>query len=173
MKKILIIIGLLSSVAVFSQVAIGKDEVSSASVSLDFGEEPRGLLLPWVDDVEAMNNPVNGTIIYDLSDHKVKVRYDNDVWEDLSIISGDADDSIQNGKSDVATAKVSLGTPAQDSPDGILVLEETDKAMVLPKVIKPHLNIENPSPGMMVYDPEENLFCIYNGTVWTFWKANN
>ncbi|WP_435524785.1 hypothetical protein [Chryseobacterium indoltheticum] len=31
-------------------------------------------------------------------------------------------------------------------------MEDTDKAMILPKVASPHLNIINPAPGMMVYD---------------------
>ena len=37
-----------------------------------------------------------------------------------------------------------------------MVLADTNKAMVLPKVASPHLNIVNPAPGMMVYDTTKN-----------------
>ncbi|WP_262907374.1 hypothetical protein [Chryseobacterium sp. LC2016-27] len=42
--------------------------------------------------------------------------------------------------------------------------------MILPKVASPHLNIINPSAGMMVYDTVKKQLAIYNGTVWSFWK---
>ena len=53
---------------------------------------------------------------------------------------------------------------------GILVLADTDKAMVLPKVASPHLNIVNPAAGMMVYDTTSKQLAVFNGTVWSFWK---
>jgi len=152
----------------FSQVAIGKNAVSSDAVSLDFGNENRGLLLPWVDNTAAVN-AVDGTMIYDTSDHKVKVKYAAG-WVDLSVDNtGAADTTIQDGKSDLADAKVSIGTPTA-SPDGILVLEDDNKAMVLPKVSSVN-DIVSPSPGMMVFVTSGNLLAVFNGTVWTFWQA--
>ena len=62
------------------------------------------------------------------------------------------------------------GDPATDTTPGILVLADTNKAMVLPKVASPHLNIVNPSPGMMVYDTTSKQLAVFNGTVWSFWK---
>ena len=52
----------------------------------------------------------------------------------------------------------------------ILVLEDANKAMVLPTVPNPHVNIVNPEPGMMVYDTTAKQLAVFNGTVWSFWK---
>ena len=54
--------------------------------------------------------------------------------------------------------------------EGILVLENTNQAMVLPKVASPHLNILNPTPGLMVFDTASGQLAVFNGSVWTFWK---
>ena len=68
-------------------------------------------------------------------------------------------------------AKVSIGTPTTAAPAaGILVLEDQTKAMVLPRVASPHLNIIDPAPGMMVYDTTAKQLAVFNGTVWSFWK---
>ncbi|WP_279195775.1 hypothetical protein [Chryseobacterium indoltheticum] len=63
---------------------------------------------------------------------------------------------------------VRIGTPT--ATPGILVLEDTNKAMILPRVASPHLNIINPAPGMMVYDTTAKQLAVFNGTVWSFWK---
>ncbi|WP_426480116.1 hypothetical protein [Chryseobacterium sp. R2ACT005] len=47
---------------------------------------------------------------------------------------------------------------------------DVNKAMILPKIASPHLNIVNPAAGMMVYDTTKKQLAIYNGTVWSFWK---
>lgn len=62
------------------------------------------------------------------------------------------------------------GNPTTDTTNGFFVLADTNKAMVLPKVADPHLNIINPEPGTMVYDTTSKLLAVYNGSVWTFWK---
>ena len=75
---------------------------------------------------------------------------------------------LQNPFSEESSAKTSIGTPTATAE--ILVLEDNNKAMVLPKIVSPHLNIVNLSPGMIVYDPEEYLLCVFNGSEWTYWK---
>jgi hypothetical protein len=60
-----------------------------------------------------------------------------------------------------------VGTPS--SVSGILVLEDANKAMILPKVASPHLNIISPAAGMMVYDTQKKQLAVFNGTVWSFW----
>lgn len=79
-----------------------------------------------------------------------------------------AQNLLEEGKD----AKVSIGKVVTNIPS-VLVLEDTDKAMVLSKVVDPSKNIPNPSPGMMVYDPEKKLLCIFNGGEWAYWKASN
>ena len=82
--------------------------------------------------------------------------------------TGVVDTSLQNTITEQTEAKVSIGTPT--AVPGILVLEDADKAMVLPLVDK-YSSVINPSPGMMVYDVSNDMICLYNGTVWSFWKG--
>ena len=176
MKNIIISMFTLFTTCAFAQVAIGKASVSSPSVSLEFGTGNKGILLPWVTGVSTVTGAVNGTLVYNTTDKKVYVKYASG-WKDLSVdATGTTVDPItnvdgltlQNSLDDLDTAKVSIGTPT--STPGILVLEDTNKAMVLPQVASPHLTIINPAPGMMVYDTVKNQLAVFNGKVWSFWK---
>ncbi|ROI06892.1 hypothetical protein EGI16_03030 [Chryseobacterium sp. G0240] len=175
MKSLLLSFSLVST-CVFSQVAIGKTAVTNNSVSLEFGNANKGMILPWVTFVGSVSGAVNGTLVYDLTDHKVKVKYASN-WKDLSIdTTGTTVDpvtningvNIQTSAPEQSTAKTSIGTPT--ATPGILVLEASNRAMILPKVPNPHLNIVNPSPGMIVYDTNLKLFAVFNGKVWSFWN---
>lgn len=130
----------------------------------------------------------NGTFIFDLSDSNVKYRKDG-AWVNLTnvtypvdvkrpdnstltIVSNNTvDSSIQDNKRENTTAKVAIGTNSgSDTTSGILVLTDTNRGMVLPKVASPHLNIINPTPGTMVFDTVKQQLAVFNGTVWSFWK---
>lgn len=216
MNKIYLIISIFLISNLSAQVAIGKSELSkladnvtsNPSVSLEFydsADNAKGLVLPWVSTVA--NNPVvydattgqgysgmqgdivNGTIIFDLSDKKIKYRKPGQ-WFDLTgeptfpltvknnsnvdvtfATFNTIDSALQDNIQEQSTAKVAIGTDASnDETVGILVLTDKDKAMVLPKVASPHLAIQNPAPGMMVYDTVKKQLAVYNGTVWSFWK---
>ncbi len=161
----------------FSQVAIGKASVSNASVSLEFGNDNKGMILPWVTNGSSVTGAVNGTIVYDISDHKVKYLKSGS-WSDLNgetelnpETMGAADTTLQDSKVESSNTKVIIGgNAATDTTPGILVLTDTNKAMILPKVANPHLNIINPAPGMLAYDTNLHMLAIFNGTVWSFWK---
>ena len=174
MKNIVATLTLFFATALSAQVAIGKATVSSPAVSLEFydnADNTRGIILPWVTSTAAVTGAVNGTIVYNTADRKVYVKYASG-WRDLSVdTTGTVTTTLQDALSDLDTAKVLIGgDPATDTTPGILVLADTNKAMVLPKVASPHLNIVNPSPGMMVYDTTKKQLAVYNGTVWSFWK---
>lgn len=167
---------LLGTILISAQVAIGKSSVSNSSVSLEFGSGNKGIVLPWVTNTGIVAGQLNGTLAYDLSDHKIKVKYASG-WKDLSIdTSGTTLDPltsvdgvlIQNSQTENTSAEVTIGTPTANT--GILILEDTDKAMILPKVASPHLNIINPAPGMMVYDTTAKQLAVFNGAVWSFWR---
>jgi len=165
---------LLNFILIFNmfnaQVAIGKITLESASSSLEFGSENRGLVLPWATSAASVADVVNGTLIFDINDKKTKV-YSGNAWKDLTIaINGAAETSLQDGLAEQTNAKVAIG--ALSSTPGILVLEDSNKAMILPKVASPHLNIVAPTPGMIVYDTVKKMLLVFNGTVWTFWKAS-
>ena len=174
MKNIVATLSLLFATALSAQVAIGKATVSSPAVSLEFydnADNTRGIILPWVTSTAAVTGAVNGTIVYNTADRKVYVKYASG-WRDLSVdTTGTVTTTLQDALSDLDTAKVLIGgDPATDTTPGILVLADTNKAMVLPKVASPHLNIVNPSPGMIVYDTTKKQLAVFNGTVWSFWK---
>lgn len=182
LKKYIALSAILISLNGFAQVYVGgKISSTSTAVSLEFENGNRGIIVPWVDDAATVDNTANTilgtpsgagavtrTIIYDTADRSMKVKT-NTGWKDLSVDeTGVVDTSLQSGLSDRPNAKTSVGTPG--NTPGILVLEATDKAMVLPKVASPHENIVHPAPGMMVYDTTTKQLAVFNGTVWTFWK---
>lgn len=172
MRNIISFFALLSILCVKSQIAIGKSSVSNSSVSLEFAEtENRGLVLPYITDKSGITTL--GALIFDITDNKVKYLKDNSTWFDLSVnTAGTANIGIQgNDKVEKLEAQTAIGTNASNNTtQGILVLTDSDKAMVLPKVASPHLNIINPSTGMIVYDTTKRQLAVYNGTVWSFWK---
>ena len=53
---------------------------------------------------------------------------------------------------------------------GILVLESTDKAMVLPRVNDVVNDIISPYPGLMCYDITSKTIAFFDGKVWNYWK---
>ena len=174
MKNIFLTLTLFFATALSAQVAIGKTSISSPAVSLEFyddADNTRGIILPWVTSTSAVTGAVNGTLVYNTADRKIYVKYASG-WRDLSVdTTGTVTTTLQDALSDLDTAKVLIGgDPATDTTPGILVLADTNKAMVLPKVASPHLNIVNPSPGMMVYDTTKKQLAVFNGTVWSFWK---
>ena len=179
MKNIITAIAVVFvSISIHAQIAIGKQAVSNTSVSLEFDTtENRGLILPYVETKTGITE--NGTIIYDVTDHKVKYLKDfgTGLWANLSeddgtaATIGTANIAIQTLKTDSNSAKAAIGTTAAtDTTPGVLVLTDADKAMILPRVASPHLNIINPAAGMMVYDTTKRQLAVYNGTVWSFWK---
>lgn len=170
-KYFYILLIIFCTSAIQAQVSIGKNNVSNNSVSLEFGPGNKGLLLPWVNSASAVTGAVGGTIIYDTADKKIKYKKGN-IWSDLSVDNtGVVDTSLQNSLPEQTSARVAIGKNAVADPTpGILVLTDTDKAMILPKVPSPHLNIINPSAGMIVYDTDNYQLAVFNGKVWSFWK---
>ena len=165
---LLLVVFLFSNNIVKAQVAIGKQSISSESVSLEFGSENRGLILPWVTNKDNVTEVVPGTFVFDSSDSKTKVKLANS-WMILHLLTtGTVDTTLQDSETEQNTAKVSIGTPTDTK--GILVLEDDDKAMILPKVESPQQNILEPEPGTIVFDTKTQLFAVYNGAYWEFWN---
>lgn len=153
-----------------SQVIIGtgRTTLTNQSVSLEFGTEAKGIVLPWVTSESAVQNAVPGTFIYDTTDHKVKLKRLNS-WQDLSVdTTGAANTAIQDSYIEKTDAKVSIGSPTNTS--GILVLENTDKGMILP-LVSDYNEVKNPAAGMVVFDVTRKYLCVFNGTVWSFWAS--
>lgn len=176
-KIILSLLALTSSFA-SSQVIIG-DEIGTAtdktSVLLEFSKrENRGIILPYITTLPT--KPTQGTIILDATnptDAKVKY-YSETEWVSLSQDSGNVSSHLAE-QPKVTSQVEQVGTiigVENTTAEGILVLESTDKAMVLPTVSS-YEDIVNPAPGMMVYISNENdkLLAVFNGNSWSFLKA--
>ena len=141
MKNIVATLSLLFATTLSAQVAIGKTSISSPAVSLEFYDNldnTRGIILPWVTSTAAVTGAVNGTLVYNTADRKVYVKYASG-WRDLSVDNtGTVTTTLQDSLTDQDTAKVLIGgDPSTDTTPGILVLADTNKAMVLPKVASP------------------------------------
>nr|WP_314498531.1 FISUMP domain-containing protein [uncultured Chryseobacterium sp.] len=196
MNKYIITLCLLVSGHIFSQITIGKSSATlapaSATVSIEFGDATggaRGIVLPWATSEAVVNGtnpaPITGTLFFDSAAKKVKLG--RSVTADATAISQYLDLSagalipavgvgVADINDEVSTAKVIVSvTPAiatANITNGILVLADTNKAMVLPRV-NSYADIVNPSAGMMVFvtgtTPQQ--LAVFNGREWSFWDA--
>ena len=170
----------------FAQVAIGKSNISNTSVSLEFGTGNKGIILPWANNSTGVSLPASGnksgTFILDVNDKKVKLSKNDGTWFDLTVHNLEKpatggniaiNNALQTNAAfpEKTDAKTMIGgNPTTDFTPGILVLADTNKAMIPPLVTDPATNIKNPAPGMMVYDSAKKLLAVYNGTVWSYWR---
>ena len=174
--KIKKITSLLFTIAIlgvsYSQVAISKTSITNSSVSLEFNNtENKGIILPWVSSTSAVESNassalVSGTFVLDVTDSKIKL-YNEGTWEDLSILPGVVDTSLQSGLTDDGKGVI-IGADSS-AATGVLVLESPTKAMILPQIPSPHTVLNNPKAGTVVYDPTSESLCVYNGQYWAFW----
>ena len=145
-------------------------------------DNQKGIILPLVGEpplstedlsTDPVSDADNGTFVLDAADGKAKVRVD-DAWMNLSY----APAKLQELRSDGPYEDIGGGVIIADDEalasaplaKGVLVLESTDKAMVLPKVYKPDETIDNPYPGMMCYDIYSKSLMVYDGLYWNTWK---
>lgn len=168
-------------ITINAQVAIGKESISSPAVSLEFGSGNKGIILPYIENVNSMQSTVPGTFIIDAGSGVIQYAISSGNWTELSFsgvttsydnvtldITGKVKTTLQSNLVDLPNASTVIGKVKENIP-GVLILSDTDKAMVLPKMESPHLNIKNPAAGMMAYDTLKKQLAVFNGTVWTFW----
>lgn len=166
MKKIISIITLFTPIIIFSQVSIGKASVDGDGI-LDFENPAKGgIILPAVTTLPTGSAATNGTIIYDYNNGCVKIRENNN-WTQLTPEIGDTSSINLNTSPDTGNG-VLIGTTT--TADGVLVLESQTKALILPKIDRPHLNLVNPHPGTMCYDTYNQALAIFDGSKWYFYK---
>lgn len=149
-------------------LGVGRTKLTNQSVSLEFGTEGKGIVLPWVTSESAVLNAVPGTLIFDTADRKVKLKHLSS-WQDLSVdATGAVNTTLQDSYLEKADAKVSIGQPT--NTPGILVLEDTNKGMILP-LVSSYRDVKQPAAGMVVFDVNSKYLCVFNGTVWSFWGS--
>lgn len=168
MKKTLFIVTV--SFALFTtasaQTGIEKRDGLPSSSILDFATgTTKGIILPAVENLPA--TPANGTFLFDRNDARIKM-YQNGAWVNLSNPGSTAGLVPYSGTVD--NAKQTVMGSRSTAAGGVLVLEATDKALVLPKVTNPHLTVKSPYAGMMCYDTVSKSLAVFDGTVWNYWK---
>lgn len=171
MKNLAYIVFLsLAYVSASAQIAVGKTNINGNSTLLDFEDSAgnvKALILPATDNVPAgLTADNNGTFLFDKSDQKLKM-FENTTWKDLSD-AGDATSATNNATAEKGNGVI-IGA-ASTSAVGVLVLESANKAMILPKVAKPHLNIKSPHVGTMCYDTVSKSLAVFDGLNWNYWK---
>lgn len=164
-RSVLLVIGCcFSCTLVLGQTAIEKYTVDGDGV-LDFASgTTKGIILPAVETLPA--TPANGTFLYDKNAQMVKM-YENGAWVNLSDIGDNSDVLPYNGTD---TNKQTIIGAVSTTVDGVLVLEATDKALILPKIASPHINVPSPYPGMMCYDTDAKALAVFDGAAWNYWK---
>ncbi|MDM1555495.1 MULTISPECIES: hypothetical protein [Chryseobacterium] len=166
MKNILLFTGFLFTSLIYAQVGINKETVDGDGI-LDFAASTtNGIMLPIVETLP--NDAVAGTILMDKNDKTIKMK-DGSTWVSLSD-SGSIDNVTFNTNAEVpGPNRVIIGNSATTVP-GVLVLESTDKALILPKIAEPHTNVKSPYPGMICYDTVSKTLAVFDGLKWSYWK---
>lgn len=174
-KISMLMVGLLLGSKVSAQIAIGKATMTNPSVLLEFGNEAKGIIVPQVSSVAS---PSGGTFIFNNSAGILAMEvYENGVWKDLTSDSTTTPKTIgishtyaNNGTSDITGINgVIIGANAS-SKRGALVLESTEKALLLPLVANPHTTIKGAIAGTIVYDTASDTLAVYDGIYWSYWK---
>lgn len=147
-----------------AQVAIGKTSITNSSVLLEFGAESRGIILPSVTTIP---NPVGGTFIMNVSNKSVQVN-ENNSWTNLTTSGQGINHSFANQGTERGNGAIIGATTSTKS--GVLVLESTTRAMVLPKTTNPHTTLRNAISGTLIYDSTSSTMAIYDGSNWHYWK---
>lgn len=183
MKKYLILTSIIFAGFCSAQVAIGKQTVDGNAI-LDFGSQNKGIILPIADISDPTSVYTNGTLLMDIDDLTVKA-YQNNTWTPLSdpgqltVLLDSNDNPISTAAKINTSAEVGQGVILGDvdtnglppsGADGVLVLESSTQALVLPKVADPHINIKSPVAGTICYDLTSDSLAIFDGKVWNYWK---
>lgn len=166
MKKI--ILALLISSFCVAQVGIETTTVRGSGI-LDFASpsnNTKGIILPSVTSNIAMTNVTPGTIVFDLL--TARIKYYDGAWKDLTYQNGTAPTVIPGN--DLLTKTGVIIGDQNTTAEGVLVLESSNKALILPQINDPVVNVKSPVAGMICYDPVKKLMCIYNGKDWFFFK---
>lgn len=170
MKKHILSIALLAATLSQAQVIISNQASptpTNSSVLLEFGNnENKGIILPSVSEV---TNPVAGTFAVNTTAKAVQY-YDGTAWVNLTYPDVLVENSFINDGTADAGEGVVIGAASSTKP-GVLVLESTTQAMVLPHVADPHLNVLSPVAGTMVYDTTSDALAVYDGVEWSYWAA--
>ncbi|MCQ4142438.1 hypothetical protein [Chryseobacterium sp. EO14] len=166
-----------------AQVSIDKQNIEGSYTILDFNSNvegkkytdpnvnnTNGIIIPAMNiaNIPTLDSANNGTFIFDISESKVKM-FENNVWVNLTDI-GSASAIIINNSDEIATSQGVIIGASSSQAKGVLILESVNKALILPRIKDPHINVKSPYPGMICYDVTSKSMAIFDGLEWNYWK---
>lgn len=166
MKKIITITVLLHAGILSAQIAIEKPQVDGDGL-LDFAANTtKGILLPIVETLPV--NAAAGTLLMDKNDRIIKMNVES-AWVPLSDAGSVSGVAFNTNNEIPGQNRIIMGADTTTAP-GVLVLESPNKALILPKIAAPHINVKNPYPGMICYDTVSKTMAVFDGVKWSYWK---
>lgn len=173
MKNIFNIIAVLgATIVVSAQTNVSIDMASSgnSNIIMEFNDkrpanttgENKSLILPVAENINV--NSVPGTIWLDAKDNTIKLINNTGA---INLTLPGTDVKAPSANETQTEQGVIIGDDSSNAK-GVLVLESTTQAMVLPHVDSV-ADVISPEPGSMVYDKSEKGIALFNGDRWTFW----
>jgi hypothetical protein len=150
-----------------AQVGIGVTTVPANAIMVFDNTLLGGITLPVLSANPA--TVVNGAIFANEADDKVYWG-SNGAW--VALTDAGSIPAYTNTASDLGDGVI-IGANANTTGVSAileLVANSTAKAMVLPILSNPHLNIKSPAAGTICYDDVYGGVAIFNGTKWDYWK---
>ncbi|NML59385.1 hypothetical protein [Chryseobacterium cheonjiense] len=162
MKNIIILATLALAGWFHAQVAIGKTTLTNSSVALEFGTDVRGIRLPVVTDVSAMTG-TNGSMVFDAATGSFRF-YANNVWSTATAggQTGGAPTGADTGNGVIIGANSSSAT-------GALIIESSDKALVLPRAVLIDQRTITGVKGLAMWDSAMKAVVVYDGAKWNYY----
>ena len=154
-----------------AQVVISEDASAvptNSSVLLEFGNLPKGIILPSASEAP---DAVGGTFLVNTTAKAVQY-FNGTNWINLTYPNKLVENNYVNTGTSYIGEGVIIGANSSTKP-GVLVLESSSKALVLPKVANPHLSVLSPIAGTMVYDTVSDTLAIYDGREWSYWAESD
>jgi hypothetical protein len=148
-----------------AQHAIGKKSVSGSGL-LDFAaDSQKVIVLPLLDSLTSSAS--KGTMAAYRKDSSIYMRNDS-AWVKYSTSGLNPLNSLNHSGTEKIKSTV-LGSKTTNV-EGALVLESSNKALILPKNSNPHSQIPMPRIGSICYDKTRKSLAIFNGKIWTYWQ---
>jgi hypothetical protein len=161
-KNIILNLALVFSffIQVPAQVAIGKTSISGSGI-LDFGTSASTIRTIVINPINlpTCNASTLGAIASNASTGQFSTC-NGTTWTNNGTVSSSVTVSGTDSGNGVILGATSSST------SGALILEATDKALILPKYSYPDLQIKIPTRGALVYDTTRKAVVYYNGSAW-------
>lgn len=163
-----------------AQLVIGKNTVNGNSTLMDFNSDSyntKGIILPALSQTptftitaEDLNgqHPNNGTFIFDRTMKRIRM-FENNQWVTIGITEGEISTLKIPTNLEEKGEGIIIGSE-ETKAKGVFVLESPDKAMILPYIADPHLNVKGAYPGMICYDTSSNTMAFFDGANWSYYQ---